>query len=241
MGLLAQVLSLLQSVVVTPMLWLFPLKWVVVYPGEVAVRYTCGQPGPPLARGCYFGTSTQVFRKAHVRRKVLSTESINLLSQDGVPLEVDAIVTYKIRDLPVYLAAADDPPVYLAAVTEACLRLTVAERDFVSIVSESPEIEKTAYTEIAKTVAGCGIKVQQVRFQNVRHTDPYARMVCSLVTTSRQLCAACEQVAGRLGMPTEAVLPILAPHLPSVWSLSNVDGNTVFSEADEEPSDGNES
>ena len=174
--LLTQFLSLIQDVLVTPTVWLFPLKWVIVEPGEAAVRYTCGHPGPDLGEGVRFGTSTQVLIVEHVRTRIAPTTPIAILTKDGRPLQADAVLTYSVSSLSTFYAAAEEPDEHLAAVAEAAYRAAMSSRSFEDIVSDSVSLESEVRKQIAEAMAGCGIKVRKARFQNIEQLPDYVRM-----------------------------------------------------------------
>lgn len=174
--LLSQILSLVQDVLITPTIWLFPLKWIIVEPGESALRYTCGQPGKMLETGVHFGTSTQILIKEHVTTRIAPTDPVTVLTLDGIPLQADAVITYGIPHLVNFFATAEDPEQHLAAVAEAAVRTAMSSRTFKEIVSDSSAIETEVRKQVAEAVTGCGIKVKRARFQNIEQSPDYVRM-----------------------------------------------------------------
>lgn len=174
--LLNQILALIQDILITPTIWLFPLKWIIVEPGEHALRYTCGKPGAMLEAGVHFGTATQVLLKEHTHTRIAPTDPVTVLTRDGTPLQADAIITYGIPHLVNFFATAEDPEQHLAAVAEAAVRSTMSSRTFSEIVSDSSAIEMEVRKSVAESVAGCGIKVRRARFQNIKQSPDYVRM-----------------------------------------------------------------
>ncbi len=175
--LLSQLLSLIQDVLVTPLLWLFPIKWVVVDPGWSAVRYTCGKPSGMLKPGVHFGTCTQLLVKKHICTRVAPTDPVSTLTKDGVPLRSDAVITYGISNLSSFFASAEDPDEHLAAVAEAAVRTALSSRTFLAIVSDSSTIEAEIRKQVAESVSGCGIRIKKARFQNIEQLPDYVRMM----------------------------------------------------------------
>ena len=217
--LLAQLLTLLQNIVIQPLIWLFPLKWTVIYPGESGVRYTAGKPGKRLEMGCHFATTSQLLRKSHTATQVIATELVRLLTHDSIPLQVDVVVTYTICDLPVYLASSEDPTDYLMAIAEASLRSALSSHPFKDLVSNSSEIEKEIRKQIAESTKGCGIRLKHVRFQNIKHEDPYAQMICSVPASVPSLIQASKDVSKELGVNPSAALLALSQNVQPVTSL----------------------
>ena len=174
--LLSQILGLIQDVLINPTIWLFPLKWIIVEPGESALRYTCGKPGKELDVGLHFATSTQVLIKEHVHTRIAPTDPVTVLTKDGTPLQADAVVTYSIPNLVNFFATAEDPEQHLAAVAEAAIRAAMSSRTFLEIVSDSSTLETEARKQTAEAVSGCGIKIRRTRFQNIEQLPDYVRM-----------------------------------------------------------------
>jgi len=232
---MAQLLATVQEAIIAPLVWLSPLKWIIVYPGETGIRFNRGVPGSMLHTGWHFATCCQSLKKMHTRNVVLSTDSINLLTNDGVPLEVDAIITYRVHDLAAYLASAEEPAQHLVALVEAALRSIASQVPFAHVAAHSKDIEETAVKEAA--VFGGGVKIKQIRFQNVKHTDPYARMTCSLAATSTTLTEACERMAKDLGLPADKVLMALSPYIQPVMSLPTASGIAPLEVLEEEPAE----
>lgn len=174
--LLNQILSLIQDILITPAIWLSPLKWIIVEPGECALRYTCGKPGQQLGVGVHLGTATQLLLKEHVHTRIAPTDAVTVLTRDGTPLKADAVVTYSIPHLANFFATAEDPDAHLAAVAEAAVRAAVSSRTFQEIVSNLSAIETELRKQIAEDVSGCGIKIKRARFQNLKQLPDYVRM-----------------------------------------------------------------
>ncbi len=174
--LLNQILSLIQDILITPSIWLFPFKWIIVEPGEAALRYTCGKPGEMLNEGVHFGTSTQILIKEHVHTRIAPSDPVAVLTKDGTPLKVDVVITYGIPHLVNFFGTAEDPEQHLAAVAEAAVRSAISSRTFVEIVADSSNIETEVRKQVAEAVSGCGIKVKRARLQNVKLLPDYVRM-----------------------------------------------------------------
>lgn len=181
--LLGQILSLIQDVLISPTVWLFPLKWIIVEPGEAALRYTCGKPGPMLDGGVHFATSTQLLVKEHVQTRVAPTNAVMVLTSDAVPLKVDAVVTYSIHNLAAFFGSAEEPDPHLSAVAEAAIRAAVSARSFPQIVAGTEDLEGEVRKQVAEAVAGCGIKIKRTRLQNIKQRPDYVRMAEKIVPT----------------------------------------------------------
>ncbi len=229
--LLAQILALLQSIIIQPLIWVFPVKWIIVYPGEAGVRYTCGKPGKRLDEGFHFSTSCQVLKKKHINTVLIVTDAVSLLTQDSVALRVDAVVTYSIRDLPVYRASSEFPMSHLAAVAEASLRTSISTHTFDEVATSSGEIEEEMRKQIVDATKGCGIRLKNVRFQNIRHEDPHTRMMQSIPAIAESLTRAAQEVAKNLNVSDQVALMSLSQNIQPVIEMGLIDQPDI---ADEE-------
>lgn len=187
-ALLAQLLGALQAYIVSPLLWLLPLKWAVVLPGEAAVRFTCGRLGPDLSEpGVYFATSCQMIRKLHVRLHVLESDTVSSLTKDLVPLEVEAIVTYRIYSLGKFLTQTVDSPTYLSTAAEAVLLDAVRGCELIDITERMEELQGGLCKTLGREMDSIGVEVQTARIQDVRHLDPVARAMSAAEVVAERL------------------------------------------------------
>jgi regulator of protease activity HflC (stomatin/prohibitin superfamily) len=217
---LAQCLNLVMNALVVPAVWLFPLKWTIVKPGEVAVRYTFGRPGPDLETGWRVCTSCQTIVKEHALRNVAATERVTGLTRDGIALGADAVVIYDITDLGAFLASSDGPTVYVLAIVEACVRRILANNEFQTIAEQSSSMEEELRGMVMDDLKGCGVSIRCARFQKIEHEDPYSRMACAMKATCKSIAAAAKATASELNVPVETALLALSQN---VQPIVNVD------------------
>ena len=214
--LLSRCLDLLISGLIAPAVWLFPLKWAVVRPGEVAVRYTFGRPGRNLGTGWRICTSCQTILKEHALRNVASTEWVTGLTWDGVALRADAVVVYDIDDLGTYLASSESPAVYVVAVVEACVRRILSDNEFQTIAEESQTMEEELLALVEQDLQGCGVCVRAARFQRIEHEDAHSRMACAMKATCASIAAAAKAAADELKVPVETTLLALSQNVQPI-------------------------
>ncbi|MHC4510421.1 MAG: SPFH domain-containing protein [Planctomycetota bacterium] len=222
--LLSKCLGLIMEGLITPAVWLFPLKWAIVKPGEIAVRYTFGKPGPDLGVGWRICTSCQTIAKQHAVRNVASTDSVTGLTWDGVALRADAIVVYDIADLAEHLASSEDPTVHLLAVVEACVLRILSSNEFRTIAEESPTMEEELLDLVKRDLEGCGVRVRKARFQKIEHEDSHSRMACAMKATCASIVAAAQSAADELKVPVETTLLALSQNVQPVVDVEKPNG-----------------
>jgi regulator of protease activity HflC (stomatin/prohibitin superfamily) len=216
---LARCLDLVMNALVAPAVWLFPLKWTIVKPGEVAVRYTFGQPGPDLGVGWRVCTSCQTIAKEHGVRNVAATEWVTGLTWDGVALRADAVVVYDINDLGTHLASSEVPSVHVLAVVEACVRRILADNHFHTIAEQSRSMEEELRGMVTEDLEGCGVLIRIARFQKIEHEDPHSRMACAMKATCASVIAAAKDTASKLNVPVETALLALSQNVQPVVNV----------------------
>lgn len=217
--LLAQFANLLISGLIAPAVWLFPLKWTVVRPGEVAVRYTFGRPGPDLEMGWRVCTTCQTILKEHALRNVALTEEITGLTWDGVALRADAVVVYDIVNLGAYLASSDAPAGFVVATVEACVRRILSDNEFQTIAAESQTMEEELLDLVTQDLQGCGVRVRAARFQRIEHEDAHSRMACAMKATCASVVAAAKSTAEELNVPVETALLALSQNVQPIVNV----------------------
>lgn len=176
MEFLTQLLGILQGYVITPLVWIFPVKWAVVPPGSVAVRYTFGVPSPPLyGPNTFFATSGQTLVKRHVEVDTLETENVNGFTEDGIPVRVSMMLQYSITDLNRFLTSTADTEGYMADCLEASTWRALSRVPLSDIIEDEREVGDLVLTDIRPRVEFHGVIVQYARLRDVEITDPVAR------------------------------------------------------------------
>lgn len=219
---LARCLELVMNALVTPAVWLFPLKWAIVRPGEIAVRYTFGRPGPGLETGWRVCTSCQTIVKEHALRNVASTEQVTGLTWDGVALSADAVVIYDITDLGTFLASSDEPSVHVVAVVEACVRRILSDNEFQTIAEQSQTMEEELRGTVTDDLKGCGVNIRCARFQRIEHEDPHSRMSCAMKASCAGIVSAAKFAANELGVPVDTALLALSQNVQPIVNVEKI-------------------
>jgi len=188
---LLQFWVLLRSLVLEPLILLWPLKWVVVQPGSKAVRFTRGIPGCDLGLGWHFATSTQRLVHLHCRRRLYQTERLPVITKDGVSLRIDAVVAFEIMKLGMFLTATEGSEEYVGDMVEAEILRLVRGADYHALLRNLPKKESDLTEELTDDLLGgndaVGVNVHRFRIQSVEHADPHVRTLLGLPAASRFL------------------------------------------------------
>lgn len=174
--LFSQLFSIIQTILIGPGIYLWPIKWAVVMPGSAGVRFTMGRPGKVLGPGLHLYTTCQSLAVEHVNRRTIVTDEMRTLTSDGVPVAADAVIVYRIVDLAKYLASSDEMGVLIASTAEALVRSGIQGATYTEILDPGT-IEQDLGDTLNRELIDCGAMILVARFQRLFHLDPVARAV----------------------------------------------------------------
>ena len=217
------ILSKIVPILLSPFIWLWPLKWARVRPGSAAVRFRSGKPGPNLTKpGVYWATARQVFVCRHVSRPdPLSSDTIRALTADGVPVQAEAIITYTITDLAAFLTESEDALAYTSSVVEAFVLNAIQSSTFTRLLRGLGTTEKEIQRALNAEVRPLGLRVLKVRFQNLEHVDPLARAMFSAKVGAVALAEAAEELRNgqEKQLPFREAVVALSPAIAYTWPV----------------------
>ncbi len=215
---LLQFWVLLRSLVLEPLILLWPIKWVIVPPGSKAVRFTRGIPGRDLGPGWHFATATQRFVHLHCRRRLYQTERLPVITKDGIALRIDAVVAFEIMDLGLFLTATEGSEEYVGDMAEAEILRLVRGADYHSLLRNLPTKEGNLTEDLTDDLLSgndaVGVNVHRFRIQSIEHADPHVRTLLGLPAASKFL--------GKQGLLPEEASTRVALLSPSVQFVSVV-------------------
>lgn len=174
-ALLTQIVSLFYSALV----WLWPLKYCVVHPGEAGVRFRRGHPQLFPATGVFYGTTGDILCCHQVVGISLDTSEVATLTKDFVPMSVDSVVVYDVVDLVKALTVVDDYGAHVDAVTNDHIRATIQDHSFAELVRKTDTFQSWVVENATDDLDFCGVVVNSVRLNRIEVTDPFASFVCS--------------------------------------------------------------
>lgn len=235
--LLARIMSMVENLLIIPIIWLFPFKWTIVIPGSSAVRFTLGHPGDDLKSGIHFATTGQTLQKEHVDKKLATTESMHVLTEDGVPLRIKGVAIYTVTSLSKYLTSTEDSDGFVIEACEAAIRQAVSHVPLGDLIVDSDTVEDDISYKISEICEGLGLEIKRYRFQNIEFTDPIIRVLSSIVPMGPKLTIAAKQMSQSLRITPQEAAAILSPNIQfisNITPLSQNEQNICYKE-DNEP------
>ncbi len=217
-GFLAQLMALLEGYILLPLVWLWPLKWIVVPPGSTGVRFTLGRPGRDLQMpGVYLATIAQTLEKRHTARCVLASDDVELITADGVSLRIDIVTTYQITNLGFFLTQTEESQTYLATVSEALLLGEVRQSRFDELVVGMLKLENRLRDRLDAEMEPIGVGIMKSRIQNLRHVDPVTGSLTGVTANVERLKKGAVQLSEDVtGLSCREALMILSPAIQHV-------------------------
>jgi regulator of protease activity HflC (stomatin/prohibitin superfamily) len=217
--LITRIISLIENLLVLPLVWLFPIKWTIIPPGSNAVRFTFGKPSTVLKPGIHFATTGQTLHKQHTNTKLGTAESMYVLTEDGVSLKIRGVVIYKIISLVKYLTATEDSEEFVIEACEAAIRDAISLVPFEDLVTDSNTIENTICRKISEICEELGILIKRYRFQDVEFTDPISRALSSVNCMESKLTKSAKKMTESLSISHKDALAILSPNIQFVSNI----------------------
>lgn len=211
--LFTRILAMIESLLISPLIWVCPIKWTIVIPGSSAIRFTFGHPSKDLKPGIHFGTTGQTLHKGHTNTKLAIAESMYVLTEDGLSLRIRGVAIYKIVSLVNYLTMTEDSDSFMIEACEAAIRHAVSLVPFDDLVVDSDTVETTIAEKISEICEDLGIQVQRYRFQDVELTDPIGRGLSSVKSMGPKLTESAERMANRLSISNKEALMVLSPNI----------------------------
>lgn len=177
--LLTRLLTLIEHLVLTPLCWLFPIKWEVIEDGSSGVRFTFGRPGPTLGPGWRLATTGQSIKKQHTARCTVPLQTMQVLTADGVPFKIHTVVVVRIADLSKYLTGSEDSLTLINETAEAVVRQEIQLRPLRDFLHSSAEMEEHAQTRLNDELRDLGVHILRVGIKSIEHVDPITRTMLS--------------------------------------------------------------
>ncbi len=174
--LLGQIISIIQGLLINPLVYLFPVKYAEVRPGEAAIRYTLGQPSDMLEPGLQWATVGQILVKRYVQGVPVNTESMSVTTSDGISITVNAAIIYEINELAAFLACSSEPEELVAEYAQAAVFEAITSVPYQNLTSIEA-IHSTIKDDLQDALerAEAGVLVKSARLQNLEHNCPVTR------------------------------------------------------------------
>lgn len=223
--LVTSIMSIIQDFLVTPFVWLFPIKWIIIIPGSSGIRYTFGKPSKELKPGIHLATIGQTLHKEHVENRLSVPESMYVLTEDYLSLRVRGVLIYKIVSLVKFMTSTEDSEVFVTEVCEAAIKSTISITPFEDLVVDSETVEQNISSNISKICKELGIRVKKYRFQDIEIVDPIGRSLCSVKSMTPKLIESAKIISKELNISTKDALIILSPNIQLVSNVESCSEN----------------
>ena len=160
----------------TWLLWLSPLKLLIVRQGELGVRMTFGQPGPSLGPGVHAATTFQTFDSRQAKLCKVHIDDIEFVFKDRVPVLLGAVLTYDITDMGAFLCNSEESEWLLSEIVEAEIRANLSEITFDEYHDNLKSMERDAKKAAQRQISAfeLGARLTYVRFNRIIVKDEAA-------------------------------------------------------------------
>jgi len=166
--------ELIQAIIqLFQLLWgviylMLPIKAIIVRKGNLGVRFTFGRPGSNLNPGLHLATMFQTMEDTHTTLCYNVVDKIKITLRDGVPIEVDAVMTYTVEDLGQFLTASENTDFLISEAGEMVLRQVLGTLSFAQFHSKPDDLDKKICTGLQKACRsqGFGAKIKLFRIKS---------------------------------------------------------------------------
>lgn len=218
--LVTRIISIIENLLIFPLVWIFPIKWSIVIPGSYAVRFTFGHPSSDLKTGIHFATTGQTLIKQHVKTKLATAESMYVLTEDGVPIRIRGVVIYKVISLVKYLTATEESDGFVVEACEAAIKHAISLVPFEDLIIDNDTVETEIGRNIAEICEELGIEIKRYRFQDIELTDPIGRGLLSIRSMEPKLTESAQKMAVSLSISKRDAAMILSPNIQFIENIS---------------------
>lgn len=214
-----KLISTIENLLILPGTWLFPFKWSTVIPGSSAVRFTFGHPSKDLGPGIHFATTGQTMQVKHTNKASIASESMYVLTGDGVSLRVDGVVIYRITSLAKYLTMTEDSDSFMSDICDSAIRDAVSDVSFEDITKNSDDLQDKIKIKMSEICKDIGVSIKKYRFQNIELTDPFVRGFSSIKSMGPNLTEAAKQMANSLSISQRDAAMVLSHNIQFVADI----------------------
>jgi regulator of protease activity HflC (stomatin/prohibitin superfamily) len=202
---LAIVASILENSVVLVCFFGF----IVVNPNEAQVLQIFGNYMGSANQAGFWWTNPFAFPRRKVSQRIRNFESARLKvnDHDGNPIEIAAIVVWRVTDTAEAVFQVDDYENYLKVQTEAAVRSLATsyaydshQDDRLSLRTSSDEITGRLRTEVQDRLAKAGIEVIEARLSHLAYAPEIAQAMLRRQQASAVVAARTRIVEGAVGM-----------------------------------------
>ena len=184
-----------------------------VAPGQARVVSLFGRYlGTMRATGLHWVNPFTRRRRISTRVRNHETATLKVNDADGNPVEIAAVVVWRVEDTAKAVYAVDDFAAFVAIQTETAVRHTAANYPYdargegqLSLREHADEITGKLSAEIAERVAPAGIEIVESRITRLSYAPEIAQAMLRRQQADAVVAARARLVQGAVGMVREAL------------------------------------
>ena len=186
---------------------------VIVAPGRTTVTQFFGAYVGTIRRAGLWWTWPLILRRAvSVRVRNFETSRLKVNDADGNPIEIAAIVVWRVSDTAKAVYAVDDYPDFVAVQSESALRHVATGHPYddtlgtgTSLRGSTDEVSDQLASEVAERVLIAGVEVIEVRISHLAFAPEIAQAMLRRQQASAVVAARSRIVDGAVGMVEQAL------------------------------------
>ena len=146
-------------------------------------------------------------KKVSLRSRNLNGETIKVNDSRGNPIEIAAVIVWKVEETAQAVFDVDDYSHYVSVQSESALRhLAMAypydefEGDSMSLRGSTDEVSMALQTEVQERVAKAGVKIEEARLSHLAYAQEIASVMLQRQQADAIVAARTRIVDGAVGM-----------------------------------------
>jgi regulator of protease activity HflC (stomatin/prohibitin superfamily) len=181
---------------------------VLVEPNESKAMLLFGRYVGTLRKaGFHWVNPFTVTRHVSLRARNFDSTKLKVNDQRGNPIEIGAVVVWRVKDTAQALFDVDHYESYVAVQTESAIRTTAAKHPYdsahegqVSLRGDSSEVNVELMAQLAARLSHAGVEILEVRLSHLAYAPEIAAVMLQRQQASAIIAARTRIVEGAVGM-----------------------------------------
>jgi len=168
--------------------------------------------------------------KLSLRVRTFETEHLKVNDHSGNPIEIAAIITWRVRDTARALFAVDDYIGYVPTQTEAALRALAArypyeatEAETVSLRADQDAVAAALVAEIGARMEEAGVEIAEARLSHLAYAPEIAAAMLQRQQADAVVAARSRIVEGAVGIAAAALEQLSHSGMPELDDAKRVE------------------
>jgi len=209
--------GLIGSVLLFVLLMLIPPGLIIVQPNEAKVLVLFGRyHGSVKEAGFWFVNPFAIKRRVSLRVRNFETAKLKVNDAHSNPIEVAAIVVWRVIDTAEALFEVDDYENYVRVQSESAVRAMASSYPYDShspneaaLSSHADEVAENLMRQLSERLAKAGVEVREARLSHLAYSPEIAQAMLQRQQAGAIIAARSRIVEGAVGM-VENALELLA-------------------------------